>query len=257
MFSDALEVRDLVHEYGAGDYRVRALRGLDLRVRPGGFTAVMGPSGSGKSTLLRLVAGLDSPTSGRVAVGGQDITGWSQTRLTKFRRTHLGIVFQDFQLIPYLTVEQNVGLPFTLAGRRPQPRLVRAALESVGLADAVRRVPGELSGGQQQRVAIARALITEPALLLADEPTGALDSANARGVLRLLRQTVDQRGRTVLMVTHDPGAAAHADEVVFLMDGQAVGRMQGPTAEAVAGQLAHLDELAANADQGSANGVRA
>ncbi len=239
----ALSVRDLTRSFGEGEHVVHALRGISLDLPAGSFTAIMGPSGSGKSTLLSCLAGLDSPTSGTVTVEDDDVTGWSEARRTVLRRNRLGIVFQHFQLIPYLSAEQNVGLPVRLAGRRPDRRRVAALLDAVGLTGRGGHLPGELSGGQQQRVAIARALVNEPAVVLADEPTGALDSRSARSVLELLRGLVDRGGQTVLMVTHDPVAASYADRVVFLVDGAEAGRMTSPTADAVATQLAHLDDL--------------
>ena len=205
----------------------------------------MGPSGSGKSTFLTCASGLDRPTEGRVLIDGQDITEWDENRRTRFRREQIGFVFQGFHLMPYLTAEQNVGLPQRLAGHRPDRAKVRSLLEKVGLGERRGHLPGELSGGQQQRVAIARALVTDPAVVLADEPTGALDSHTAHEVLGLLRSCVDDLGQTVVMVTHDPVAAAYADAVVFLVDGRVAGRMEHPTADAVAGQMAHLDELVA------------
>ena len=241
---EALAVEGLVRTYGTGEGVVHALDGIDLALSPGTFTAVMGPSGSGKSTLLNCVAGLDAPTSGAVRIAARDITAWDENRRTKFRRTHIGMVFQSFQLLPYLTATQNVELPLRLAGKRRDRAWTKDLLDRVGLADRVHRVPSELSGGQQQRVAIARALVTRPALVLADEPTGALDSTNAREVLDLLRHAVDNLKQTVVMVTHDPVAASYADAVVFLVDGRVVGTMHQPTADAVAGQMAHLDELA-------------
>lgn len=239
----ALEVRGLAHTYGAGEAAVHALAGVDLALLARSFTAVMGPSGSGKSTFLSAVAGLERPTEGRVLVDGQDLTDLDDGARTRFRRERIGFVFQAFHLMPYLSAEQNVGLPVRLAGRRPDRSRVRDLLDRVGLADRAGHLPAELSGGQQQRVALARALVTDPALVLADEPTGALDSATAHEVLALLRGCVDDLGRTVVMVTHDPVAAAYADTVVFLVDGRLAGTMAGPTADAVAGQLAHLDQL--------------
>ena len=240
----ALEVRDLAHTYGEGIGVVAALAGVDLAFAPGTFTAVMGPSGSGKSTLLNCAAGLERPTGGRVFVDGQDITDWDENDRTRLRRERIGFVFQGFHLLPYLTAEQNVGLPLRLAGRRQDRTRVRALLERVGLGERGGHLPTALSGGQQQRVAIARALVTEPAVLLADEPTGALDTTTAHQVLDLLRESVDELQQTIVMVTHDPVAASYADTVVFLVDGRVAGRMDGPTADAVAGQLAHLDQLA-------------
>jgi putative ABC transport system ATP-binding protein len=239
----ALEVRGLARTYGEGSAAVRALAGVDLAFPTRSFTAVMGPSGSGKSTFLTCAAGLERPTEGRVLVAGEDVTDWSEHRRTLFRRERIGFVFQAFHLMPYLTAEQNVGLPLRLAGHRVDRSRVRALLDRVGLADKAESVPASLSGGQQQRVAIARALVTEPAVVLADEPTGALDQATAHEVLDLLRECVAELGQTVVMVTHDPVAASYADTVVFLVDGRVAGTMARPTADAVAGQMAHLDEL--------------
>jgi putative ABC transport system ATP-binding protein len=239
----ALEVRGLARTYGEGSAAVRALAGVDLAFPARSFTAVMGPSGSGKSTFLTCAAGLERPTEGRVLVAGEDVTDWSEHRRTLFRRKRIGFVFQAFHLMPYLTAEQNVGLPLRLAGHRVDRSRVRALLHRVGLADKADSVPASLSGGQQQRVAIARALVTEPAVVLADEPTGALDQATAHEVLDLLRECVAELGQTVVMVTHDPVAASYADTVVFLVDGRVAGTMAQPTADAVAGQMAHLDEL--------------
>ncbi len=248
--TEALSVHQLTRVYGAGagadrSNQVRALDGVDLSFATGSFTAVMGPSGSGKSTFLNAAAGLERPTIGHVVVAGHDITEWPEARRTRFRREQIGIVFQGFHLMPYLTAEQNVALPLRLAGVRPDKQRVRDLLGRVGLGDRAKHLPGAMSGGQQQRVAIARALVTAPAVVLADEPTGALDSTNAREVLQLLRESVDTLGQTVIMVTHDPVAAAYADAVVFLVDGHVAGRMQNPTADAVASQMAHLDDLVA------------
>ncbi|GAA4711166.1 ABC transporter ATP-binding protein [Nocardioides conyzicola] len=239
----ALEVHDLTRTYGEGAGAVTALAGVDLAFAPGTFTAVMGPSGSGKSTFLGCAAGLERPTGGRVLLDGQDVTDWNENDRTRLRRERIGFVFQGFHLMPYLTAEQNVGLPLRLAGRRHDRARIRNLLDRVGLGDRARHLPDALSGGQQQRVAIARALVTDPAVVLADEPTGALDSTTARDVLGLLRDSVDSLGQTVVMVTHDPVAAAYADAVVFLVDGRVAGRMDRPSADAVAGQMAHLDEL--------------
>ncbi|WP_405854799.1 ABC transporter ATP-binding protein [Streptomyces sp. NBC_00090] len=220
---------------------VRALDGVDLDFAAGTFTAVMGPSGSGKSTLLQCAAGLDRPTSGSVEVGGTTLEGLSERRLTLLRRDRIGFVFQSFNLLPSLTAAQNVALPLRLAGRRPSRTEVREALARVGLAGRERRRPGELSGGQQQRVAIARALITRPAVLFGDEPTGALDSTTSREVLDMLRGLVDEDGQTIVMVTHDPVAAARADRVVFLVDGHLAGELTAPTVESVATRMAGLE----------------
>ncbi|WP_443051194.1 ABC transporter ATP-binding protein [Streptomyces sp. JV185] len=210
---------------------------MGLTVRAGTFTAVMGPSGSGKSTLLHCAAGLDRPTSGTVEVGGVRLTGLSERRLTLLRRDRIGFVFQAFNLLPSLTAAQNVALPLRLAGRRPSRTEVRDALARVGLADRARHRPAELSGGQQQRVALARALITRPAVLFGDEPTGALDTATGRGVMEMLRELVDGEGQTVVMVTHDPVAAAYADRVVFLVDGRVADDLAGPGAERIAARM--------------------
>ncbi len=239
----ALEVHDLGRTYGEGAGAVRALAGVDLAFPVGSFTAVMGPSGSGKSTFLTCAAGLERPTEGRVVIAGEDVTDWSEEDRTRLRRERIGFVFQGFHLMPYLTAEQNVALPLRLAGRRVSRKDVHGLLARVGLSDRGGHLPAELSGGQQQRVAIARALVTDPAVVLADEPTGALDSATAREVLGLLRSCVDDLRQTVVMVTHDPVAASYADSVVFLVDGRVAGSMAAPTADAVAGQMAHLDEL--------------
>ncbi|MGY1435743.1 ABC transporter ATP-binding protein [Streptomyces reniochalinae] len=224
----AVELRGVTRRYGRG---VRALGGIDLTLPYGSFTAVMGPSGSGKSTLLQCAAGLDRPTSGTVRLGGTDLAALGENKLTELRRTRLGFVFQAFNLLPSLTVEQNVLLPLRLAGHRPDRRRSARVLAQVGLGAYARRRPDQLSGGQQQRVALARALVTSPDVIFADEPTGALDTGTAGEVLALLRAAVDAppepvgpagTGATIVMVTHDPAAAAHADRVLFLADGTLV-----------------------------------
>ncbi|MEV6248337.1 ABC transporter ATP-binding protein [Streptomyces sp. NPDC051742] len=220
---------------------VRALDGVDLDFHAGTFTAVMGPSGSGKSTLLQCAAGLDRPTAGRVEVGGTSLEGLGERRLTLLRRDRIGFVFQSFNLLPALTAAQNVALPLRLAGRRPSRTEVREALARVGLAGRERHRPGELSGGQQQRVAIARSLITRPAVLFGDEPTGALDSTTSREVLDMLRELVDRDGQTIVMVTHDPVAAARADRVVFLVDGRVAGELRAPRVETVTARMTALE----------------
>jgi putative ABC transport system ATP-binding protein len=201
----------------------------------------MGPSGSGKSTLLHCAAGLEQVTAGQVLLLGQDITSRSDASLTELRRTQIGFVFQTFNLITSLTAEQNVALPLKLAGVKVPRTHVRNSLAEVGLADRLRHRPGELSGGQQQRVAIARAMVTKPAVLFADEPTGALDSKSARNVLNLLRELVTSGGQTIVMVTHDPAAAASADSVLFLSDGRIVDHAVKPTVHGVADRLARLE----------------
>jgi putative ABC transport system ATP-binding protein len=193
----------------------------------------MGPSGSGKSTLMHVLAGLDRPTSGRVEIGGEDVTEMTDKQLTLLRRRHVGFIFQFFNLLPVLTAEENILLPLTIAGRKPDKRFVDAVIERVGLADRRDHRPAEMSGGQQQRVAIARALVTEPTVLLADEPTGNLDSRTSAEVLELLRETVSEYGQTTLMVTHDPRAAASADRVLFLADGTLVRDLDRPSEEDV------------------------
>jgi putative ABC transport system ATP-binding protein len=241
----ALRMESVRKVYGTADNPVVALDGVTVALPSGSFTAVMGPSGSGKSTFLQVAAGLDSPTEGRVFVDGTEMTGRDETALTTFRRERIGFVFQQFNLLPTLTVRQNVDLPLRLMpGRRPDPARRDAILQRVGLGDRLDHRPAELSGGQQQRVAIARAVVTGPAAIFADEPTGALDSRSARQVLELLGDAVRQLGQTVVMVTHDPVAAAHADAVLFLADGRIVGQLERPTAEVVAERMAHLSDAA-------------
>jgi putative ABC transport system ATP-binding protein len=220
---------------------VGALDGVTAAFGHGTFTAVMGPSGSGKSTLLQCAAGLDRPTSGRVVVAGQDLTRLGDRKLTLLRRERIGFVFQAFNLMPSLTAEQNVALPLRLAGRRPDRAAVERGLAAVGLAERAGHRPSQLSGGQQQRVAIARALVTRPAVLFADEPTGALDAATSRDVLHLLRTLVDRHAQTLVMVTHDPVAASHADRVLFLADGRLRAELPDPTPDAVITHMLHLD----------------
>ncbi|MFG3283984.1 ABC transporter ATP-binding protein [Streptomyces sp. NPDC048111] len=236
----AVELRGLRRQYGRGAATVHALRGIDLTLSRGSFTAVMGPSGSGKSTFLQCAAGLDRPTGGTVRLGGTEITGMSENRLTELRRSRLGFVFQAFNLLPSLTVEQNVVLPMRLAGDRPDRRRAAELLARVGLDGKGDRRPGELSGGQQQRVAIARALITNPDVIFADEPTGALDTSTAAEVLALLRDAVDTLGATVVMVTHDPTAAAHADQVLFLADGALVDALTAASPAQIATRMTTL-----------------
>jgi putative ABC transport system ATP-binding protein len=238
----AIALHDVRKVHGKGEGAVKALDGVTAGLPAGSFTAVMGPSGSGKSTFLHVAAGLDRPTSGTVVLGDTDITKLSERRLTILRRKRIGFVFQAFNLMPSLTVAQNIGLPLRLDGRRVSRADVREVAARVGLGDRLRHRPAQLSGGQQQRVAIARALVTRPDVVFADEPTGALDSRNGRAVLELLRDLVDVDGRTVVMVTHDPAAAAYADRVILLADGQIAGSLDDATADEVAERLAHLGD---------------
>ncbi|MGP4023565.1 ABC transporter ATP-binding protein [Actinomadura sp. 3N407] len=241
---EALRLDGVRKVYGAEGNRVVALDGVSLSLRAGSFTAVMGPSGSGKSTLLQCAAGLDRPTEGRVLVDGVELSGDGEAALTKFRRKRIGFVFQQFNLLPTLDVMQNVVLPLKLAGRKVDRGRARTVLDRVGMGDRLRHLPAELSGGQQQRAAIARALVTEPRVLFADEPTGALDTRSARDVLGLLQESVQMFGQTVVMVTHDPVAASYAGSVLYLADGRIVGHQTAPTAEAVAERMTHLaDEV--------------
>jgi putative ABC transport system ATP-binding protein len=238
----AISLRDVRKVHGKGDGSVVALDGISIDLAQGSFTAIMGPSGSGKSTFLHVAAGLDRPTSGTVALGETDLSTLSERRLTILRRERIGFVFQAFNLMPSLTVTQNIGLPLRLDGRRARRSEVRDVAARVGLGERLRHRPSQLSGGQQQRVAIARALVTRPEVVFADEPTGALDTRTGRDVLALLREVVDRDGHTVVMVTHDPVAAAHADRVVLLADGLLAGTLIAPSADEVAEQLAHLGD---------------
>jgi len=234
----ALEVRQLSVTFGGALPRV-ALRDVDITFPPGTLTAVMGPSGSGKSVLLRCAAGLQRPTGGQVLVEGRDVTGWDEHRLARWR-SRLGLLFRSARLLPYLTAAQNVALPRRLSGRPVDEGRIAELLEQVGLGDRAEHLPAALSGGQQQRVALARALVDDPAVILADEPTGALDPGAADDVLALLRWCVDDLGRSVVIVTHDPRTATFADSVVFLVDGRVAGRMPRPSPDAVARRLASL-----------------
>jgi putative ABC transport system ATP-binding protein len=240
----AVGLTDVRKVYGKRDNQVVALDGVTTEFGRGTFTAIMGPSGSGKSTLMQCAAGLDQPTSGSVLLEGQEISEMNETELTMLRRDRIGFVFQSFNLLPVLTVRQNVTLPLRLAGRRPARGTVSTVLDRVGLAQRSNHRPSELSGGQQQRVAIARALVTEPAVLFADEPTGALDTKTARDVLSLLRHSAQTVGQTIVMVTHDPVAASYADRVLFLADGRLAGELHSPTAESVAERMTHLGAFA-------------
>ncbi|HET8821960.1 MAG TPA: ABC transporter ATP-binding protein [Thermoleophilaceae bacterium] len=238
----AIETRDLHMHYGQGRTEVRALDGVDLRIEAGEMVSVMGPSGSGKSTLLHIIGALESPTSGTIAVAGRQYEGLSDKELTALRRDHIGFVFQFFNLLPSLTAEENVTLPAVIAKRRDPAIRERARLllQRVELADRAHHLPAELSGGQQQRVSIARALLLSPELVLADEPTGNLDSKSSREVLRVLRELNQEEGHTIVMVTHDAAAAATADRVIFLRDGRLAGEVEGGSTRRAADYLASL-----------------
>ena len=232
--------REVARRYGEGDTAVDALRGVTLDVQQGKLTAVMGPSGSGKSTLMHIMAALDRPTGGEVWIAGTKLGELNDTEITKLRRAHIGFVFQFFNLLPMLTAEENVVLPLTIAGTKPEQEWREGLLKKVGLDDRREHRPAELSGGQQQRVAIARALISRPTVVFADEPTGNLDSKTGGEILELLRSSVEEFGQTTVMVTHDPYAAAFADRILFLADGQIVRDMPRAEASAV---IAAMDEL--------------
>ncbi|MCB2175473.1 MAG: ABC transporter ATP-binding protein [Actinomycetales bacterium] len=236
----AVTARDLTKVYGSGEAAVHALRGVDVEITAGAFTAIMGPSGSGKSTLLHLLAGLDQATSGQVWLDGTELTALGDTALTRLRRDRVGFVFQAFNLLPMFTAEQNITLPLQIAGTPVDRAWFETLVATLGLADRLDHRPGELSGGQQQRVAIARALVTRPAVVFADEPTGNLDSRAGAQVLSFLRTSVRELGRTVVMVTHDPSAAAYADRVLLIADGRIAGDIADPTPESV---LTGLDAL--------------
>jgi putative ABC transport system ATP-binding protein len=242
MREPAIETHDLQMHYGQGRVEVRALDGVDLVIQAGEMVSIMGPSGSGKSTLLHIIGALESPTAGTVAVGGVHYEGLGDKELTAIRRDHIGFVFQFFNLLPSLTAEENVTLPAVIAKRR-DPAIrerARTLLERVRLSDRTDHLPAELSGGQQQRVSIARALLLSPELVLADEPTGNLDTKSGRDVLRVLRELNQEEGHTIVMVTHDPAAAATADRVIFLRDGRLAGEVEGGSARRAAEHLASL-----------------
>jgi putative ABC transport system ATP-binding protein len=238
----AVRAEGILRHYGEGDTTVHALRGIDLHVQAGRLTAVMGPSGSGKSTLMHILAGLDEPDGGQVWIGETEVTGLDDAGLTAMRRDHIGFIFQFFNLLPMLTAEENILLPLEIAGRKPDPDWYRELIANVGLGDRLKHRPSEMSGGQQQRVAVARALASRPTIMFADEPTGNLDSATSAEILALMRELVDSFGQTTLMVTHDPHAAAIADRVLFLADGQIVRDLDTCDAHTV---IATMEELSA------------
>lgn len=228
-----VQLRNVVKVYGEGSTRVIALDKIDLEIYEGEFTSIMGPSGSGKSTLLHALAGLDAVTTGEIDVAGRTITGLKDKALTHFRRDNIGFVFQSFNLVPTLDAKANIELPSRLAGHKVDPHWMNQVVRALQLDERLAHKPHELSGGQQQRVAVARALVTRPAVLVADEPTGNLDSAASKEVLSLLRQAVDTLGQTVIMVTHDPGAAVIADRTLVVKDGRIVADLNSPTIEAI------------------------
>jgi len=238
--SAVVAARDLVRRYGEGDTAVEALRGVSREIQQGKLTAVMGPSGSGKSTLMHILAALDRPTEGEVWVAGTKLGHLKDTEITKLRRRHIGFIFQFFNLLPMLTAEENVVLPLTIAGEKPDSQWREELIEKVGLGDRRSHRPAELSGGQQQRVAIARALVSRPTVVFADEPTGNLDSTTSGEILDLMRASVDELGQTTVMVTHDPRAAAIADRILFLADGLIVRDMPRSEPSDV---IAAMDEL--------------
>jgi putative ABC transport system ATP-binding protein len=240
--SAVVAARELMRRYGEGDTAVDALRGVSLDVARGKLTAVMGPSGSGKSTLMHILAGLDRPTAGDVFVEGTNVARLNDTQLTKLRRKHVGFVFQFFNLLPMLTAEENIVLPLSIAGEKPEARWIDELIAKVGLSDRRGHRPSELSGGQQQRVAIARALVSQPTVVFADEPTGNLDSKTSGEILDLMRASVDDYGQTTVMVTHDPRAAAIADRILFLADGVIVKDLGQATAHDV---VVAMEELTA------------
>ena len=231
-----------VKRYGSGPTAVWALDDLTVALPAGRFTAIMGPSGSGKSTLMHCLAGLDRLTSGQVFLGDTELGAISDKELTLLRRHQVGFVFQSFNLLPTLSAAENITLPLDLAGRKPDPGWLDTVIATVDLADRLKHRPSELSGGQQQRVAVARALVSQPAIVFADEPTGNLDSRSAAEVLGLLRTSVTELGQTLVMVTHDPSAAAYADEVLFLADGRLVDRLEQPTRDTVLARMQKFGE---------------
>ncbi len=243
---DALATQAVVrgHElnkrYGEGGAAVDALRGVDVAFEPGTFTAIMGPSGSGKSTLMHILAGLDRPTSGWSEIDGTRLDSLSDHALTLLRRRRVGFIFQSYNLLPVLDAEENIVLPLRIGGREPDREWLDTLVDAIGLRDRLTHRPSEMSGGQQQRVAVARALVTRPAVIFADEPTGNLDSASSREVLALLRRAVDEFGQTIVMVTHDAGAAATADRQLFLADGRIVDDRDGLSVEAIFDHLKAL-----------------
>ncbi|WP_149824005.1 ABC transporter ATP-binding protein [Streptomyces tailanensis] len=244
----AARARSLTKAYGSGETTVLALDAVDVDIARGRFTTVMGPSGSGKSTLMHCLAGLDTVSAGQVWLGETEITRLRDRDLTRLRRDRIGFMFQSFNLIPTLNAAENITLPMDIAGKKPDEKWLDQVIDTLGLRDRLKHRPSQLSGGQQQRVACARALASRPELIFADEPTGNLDSRAGLEVLGFLREAVDQLGQTVVMVTHDPGAAAHSDLVLFLGDGRIVDRMERPTADAVLERMKRFDTIRAAFD---------
>ncbi|MCF6526575.1 ABC transporter ATP-binding protein [Streptomyces sp. JJ36] len=239
----AAAARQVVKAYGAGETRVVALDRVDVDIARGAFTAIMGPSGSGKSTLMHCLAGLDTVSEGRIWVGDEEVTALRDRKLTRLRRDRIGFVFQAFNLLPTLNAAENITLPMDIAGRRVDREWLGRVVETVGLGGRLKHRPNQLSGGQQQRVAVARALAARPEIIFGDEPTGNLDSRAGAEVLGFLRRSVDELGQTIVMVTHDPVAAAYADRVLYLADGRIVDEMRRPTAEDVLDRMKHFDTL--------------
>jgi putative ABC transport system ATP-binding protein len=237
----AARAEKVVKAYGSGEARVTALESVDVDIEKSRFTAIMGPSGSGKSTLMHCLAGLDQVTSGRIHIGDAELSAMKDKALTRLRRDRVGFIFQSFNLLPTLNALENITLPMDIAGRRPDKAWLDRVIDTVGLSARLKHRPGQLSGGQQQRVAVARALASRPEIIFGDEPTGNLDSRAGAEVLGFLRRSVDELGQTIVMVTHDPGAAAYADRVLFLADGRIVDEMTAPTAAAVLDRMSRFD----------------
>ena len=237
----AATARNATKVYGSGDAQVRALDDVTVSFPSGHFTAIMGPSGSGKSTLMHCLAGLDTLSSGSVSIGNADLSKLNDRQLTQLRRDHVGFIFQAFNLVPTLSALENITLPSALAGRKPDRAWLDHVVDTVGLRSRLSHRPSELSGGQQQRVAVARALASKPQIIFADEPTGNLDSRTGAEILSFMRTAVREFGQTIVMVTHDPVAAAHADSVLFLVDGRTVGTLADPTPELVSDRMTHLE----------------
>ncbi|ROT29605.1 ABC transporter ATP-binding protein [Micromonospora sp. HM5-17] len=245
----AARASDVWKVYGSGEAQVVALRGVSVEFERARFTAIMGPSGSGKSTLMHCLAGLDSVTRGTIHIGDTTVTGLGDAGLTKLRRDKVGFIFQQFNLLPTLTAQENILLPLSIAGRKPDPEWLATVIDTVGLRDRLNHRPAQLSGGQQQRVACARALASRPEVIFADEPTGNLDSRAGAEVLNFLRRSVAEYRQTIVMVTHDPVAASYADRVVFLADGQIVSELVEPTPDTVLDTMKKLDSLTSEAGQ--------